>query len=306
MELLKKEATFSTKYASTPSASNKKGVYREADFGLLDRFTKSTNIPNNIDELKNSNVVTDGKAGSMIGRAVGGYAGTLAGASYNPDIIDEGTGETRKMGLLPRVALVAGSRALGGTAGAGIGGLTGGSVGLLRPKTPPVPPVAEYSANFASWKGQAAASMLSDNPFEVISDLKEAARLRDSVKGVIPNNMQAPTPGTFDRITGDIGTNLGALGAATGAGIKNLGTRAADLGESMKSDGMDVVLDGEAGRKLGRNVLAGTGLATIGTGLGVNAMLKNRQAPIVEEVLPEEAMGAFKSTHRKYAQFTWN
>jgi hypothetical protein len=161
-------------------------------------------------------------------------------------------------------------------------------------------------AHFVSWKGQVAASMLSDNPFEVLSDLKEAASLRDSARNIIPNSLQSPSPGIFDRITGDVGTNLAALGTAAGAGLRNIGNKTVGWGNSLKNGGMSTVLDEESARKLGRNVLAGTGLATIGTGLGVNAMLKNRQQPMIEEVLPDETIGTFKSTHRKYAQFTWN
>jgi hypothetical protein len=76
--------------------------------------------------------------GTQIGNIAGSIAGGAAGAGFNPDIIDEETGEKRKLGLLGRATSVLGGAALGGFggkwAGAGIGAAGGSAAGRMSAK----------------------------------------------------------------------------------------------------------------------------------------------------------------------------
>ena len=51
------------------------------------------------------------------------------GATYNPTLIDDETGEKRKLGLLARAALVSGGGTIGGLGGNLLGGVAGGAIG---------------------------------------------------------------------------------------------------------------------------------------------------------------------------------
>jgi hypothetical protein len=99
------------------------------------------NYSSNTKEYANfvSNAMLGAVAGSGPGSALGSVGGLLAGATYNPDIIDPETGEKRKIGLLGRTGLVVGGYLGGAAAGSALGaagGALGGSMmGRMRPNT---------------------------------------------------------------------------------------------------------------------------------------------------------------------------
>lgn len=116
-----------SRYMDAPVASYKNGVYSQARFAASPRVVSS--------------IIGAGlgsPAGGQLGGALGTVGGVLKGATYNPDIIDEETGEKKKIGLLGRAALVTGGGAVGGLAGglAGnvAGGIVGGTLGAAFPK----------------------------------------------------------------------------------------------------------------------------------------------------------------------------
>jgi hypothetical protein len=115
--------------------ANRNNANPEANFGLLDKFSKTTQIQPSIEELRRTGSVAGGLTGSLLGNNIGVLGGGIAGASYNPDIVDEDTGEKRKLGLASRAALVLGGSSIGGLGGTLAGGGIGGSIGAKFPES---------------------------------------------------------------------------------------------------------------------------------------------------------------------------
>jgi hypothetical protein len=78
--------------------------------------------------------ILGGVGGTYATGGIGVGAGLLAGASYNPDIVDDKTGKTRKLGLLSRATLVSGGGALGAVGGHVGGAMIGGTGGAILDK----------------------------------------------------------------------------------------------------------------------------------------------------------------------------
>lgn len=68
------------------------------------------------------------RLGIDLGDLTGSAAGAIAGAKYNPDIIDSKTGDKRKLNEVERIAMILGGGATGSLAGK-VGGALVGDVG---------------------------------------------------------------------------------------------------------------------------------------------------------------------------------
>lgn len=100
---------------------------------------------------------------------------------------------------------------------------------------------------------------ISENPSEVIEDFKQLGSLKKMVSKplVNPNLSQR-----FNALTDDAGAAVGVLGTTVGTGIKKYGGKLlSETGDNIRRWGIDNVVDDNKRQRLGKNVMAGAGLA---------------------------------------------
>jgi hypothetical protein len=105
--------------------------------GVIRKVARGQYRPDSMDLSRNNrnsesfSAIGGAIRGTNLGNIAGSLAGGVVGAGFNPDIIDEQTGEKRKLGLLGRATSVLGGAAIGGFGGRLVGsgvGLAGGSI----------------------------------------------------------------------------------------------------------------------------------------------------------------------------------